>query len=254
MLLKEFKADKLTVKLYDTRAALGEAAAAEAADCMRALLARQDHINMIFAAAPSQNEFLSALIKAEGIDWPRVNAFHMDEYVGLDAQTAPQSFARFLKDALFDRVPFGRVELIDGRADPQAEQARYSELLRRFPVDIVCMGIGENGHIAFNDPGVADFSDPHLIKTVALDDVCRNQQVHDGCFAQLSDVPTHAYTLTVPALMAARYHFCMVPAATKAQAVRAAVRGPIGEACPATALRGAPSATLYCDADSGALL
>ena len=254
MLTKTFQKDKLTVKIYDTRAAMGRDAAREAAACMRALLAEKDEINMIFAAAPSQNEFLAALAEEPDIDWGRINAYHMDEYVGLDCDAAPQSFARFLKDALFDRVPFRTVNLLNGKGDAQAEAARYSELLRAHPVDIVCMGIGENGHIAFNDPGVADFNDDKLVKVVPLDLTCRTQQVHDGCFAKLEDVPTHAFTLTIPALMAAAHHFCMVPAATKAEAVRATLTGPIAETCPATILRTAPHATLYCDGDSASLL
>jgi glucosamine-6-phosphate deaminase len=131
---------------------------------------------------------------------------------------------------------------------------RYSKLLKEFPVDIVCMGIGENGHVAFNDPPVADFKDPKLVKIVALDPVCREQQVHDGCFATLDDVFTHAFTLTVPALMSAKYLNCIVPAATKAQAVERTVNGPIRESCPASILREQPHAVLYLDKDSSSKL
>ena len=254
MLTNTFQKDKLTVRIYDTRAALGAEDAKEAAACLRALLAEKDEVNMIFAAAPSQNEFLAALAAEPDIDWKRVNAFHMDEYVGLDCDAAPQSFARFLKDALFDRVPFKAVYLLNGKGEAQAEARRYADLLQQYPVDIVCMGIGENGHIAFNDPGVADFHDDKLVKVVPLDLTCRTQQVHDGCFERLEEVPTHAFTLTIPALMAAAHHFCMVPASTKAQAVRATLTGPISETCPAAILRTAPHATLYCDADSASLL
>ena len=185
-----------------------------------------------------------------------MNAFHMDEYIGL-APDAPQGFANFLRAAIFTKVPFRSVNCLDGTAasrDPAAECARYSQLLRRFPVDITCMGIGENGHIAFNDPPVADFDDPALVKPVALDEICRNQQVHDGCFATLDDVPTHALTLTVPALMHAAQVFCVVPAATKARAVRDTLLGDIRTACPASILRRHPAATLYLDADSASLL
>jgi len=254
MLVRSFEKDRLRVKIYDTRAAMGVEAAKDAAACMKKLLETKRTINVIFAAAPSQNEFLAALAKEPGIDWKRVNAFHMDEYVGLDCDTAPQSFARFLKDAIFDVVPFGSVSLLNGRADPEAEAARYSALLRANPADIVCMGIGENGHIAFNDPGEAEFHDSKLVKTVALDLTCRTQQVHDGCFAALEDVPTHAFTLTIPALMAAKHHFCVVPAPTKASAVYETVNGPVCEACPASILRCAPDATLYCDSDSASRL
>ena len=248
------KKDALRVWVHEKRTLMGEAAARDIAEEMRRLLEEKDEINMIFAAAPSQNEFLAALVKEPDIDWKRVNAFHMDEYVGLDCDTAPQSFARFLKDAIFDVVPFGSVSLLNGKGDPEAEAERYSALLRANPVDIVCMGIGENGHIAFNDPGEADFHDSKLVKIVALDLTCRTQQVHDGCFKALEDVPTHAFTLTIPALMAAQHHFCVVPAPTKAAAVCETINGPISEACPATILRTAPDATLYCDSDSASKL
>lgn len=143
----------------------------------------------------------------------------MDEYIGLAAD-APQGFGNFLRGRLFGRLPFGQVFYLDGQAaDPQAECARYSALLAEYPVDIVCLGIGENGHIAFNDPHVARFDDPVRVKVVDLDDKCRRQQVHDGCFASLGQVPTHALTLTIPALTAASGMYCIVPAQTKARAV-----------------------------------
>ena len=236
---KTISINQFRVKIYDTRAEMGFCAADEAAAAIRGVLAQKEECNMIFAAAPSQNEMLAALAAQPGIEWNRVNAFHMDEYIGL-APDAPQGFANFLRAAIFTKVPFRSVNCLDGTAasrDPAAECARYSQLLRRFPVDITCMGIGENGHIAFNDPPVADFDDPALVKPVALDEICRNQQVHDGCFATLDDVPTHALTLTVPALMHAAQVFCVVPAATKARAVRDTLLGDIRTACPASILR-----------------
>ena len=242
-----------TVKRFDTRAEMGAQAAAEVREAIVALLAKKQTILMIFAAAPSQNEFLAALAADPAVDFTRIEALHMDEYVGLPAD-APQGFGNFLRDRLFGLVPFKAVHYINGgAADIQAECARYGALLKD-GVDIVCMGIGENGHIAFNDPHEADFNDPAAVKRVALDEVCRMQQVHDGCFRQLSDVPTHALTLTIPTLMNAEYHFCMVPAATKAEAVHRTVYGPIGAACPATSLRLCRHAVLYVDRDSGAKL
>lgn len=244
------------IKIYDTRAEMGCDAADDIAEAIRGVLARKEACNMIFAAAPSQNEMLAALAAQPDIEWERVNAFHMDEYIGL-APDAPQGFANFLRDAIFDKVPFRSVNCLDGAAateDTAAECARYSALLCREPVDITCMGIGENGHIAFNDPPVADFDDPELVKPVALDEICRNQQVHDGCFASLEQVPTHALTLTVPALMHAAQVFCVVPAATKARAVRDTMLGEITTACPASILRRHKAATLYLDQDSAGLL
>ncbi len=248
--MKAFIKDRLTVRILNSRDEMGKAAARDIASEMRRLLARKDEINMIFAAAPSQNETLAALAEEEGIDWDRVNAFHMDEYVGLQ-HGAPQSFASYLTEHLFALVPLRSVNLIDPSQDAEEEAARYAALLEAHPADITVLGIGENGHIAFNDPGVADFHDPVLVKKVPLDRVCRMQQVHDGCFPALDDVPEYALTLTIPALTRAGAMFCSVPAATKAEAVFATVTGPIGESCPATILRTHPHAVLYCDPDSG---
>lgn len=252
--IMDFYQDKLHVRSYATRPEMGAAAAEEGAALLRKLLSEKDSVRVIFAAAPSQNEFLDALCSAPGIDWGRVTAFHMDEYIGLHPD-APQGFGNFLRAHIFDRLPFGTIHFLNGGAvDPAAECARYGTLLREAPIDIVFLGIGENGHIAFNDPPVADFADLETVKIVPLDEICRNQQVHDGCFAALEQVPTHAMTLTVPALAGAAHHFCIVPAPTKAEAVRACIRGEITTACPAAILRTCPDAALYLDADSSALL
>lgn len=240
-------------RCYQTRAAMGRAAAQDVSRTIRELLETQPTVAMIFAAAPSQEEFLAALASDPGVDFTRVIAFHMDEYVGLPAH-APQRFGNFLEERLFGKAPFAQVHYLDGNAPEAEECVRYGALLARQPIDIVCMGIGENGHIAFNDPPVADFRDPVLVKRVELDSVCRMQQVHDECFETLEDVPTHALTLTIPALMRANHHFCMVPAATKAEAVRRTVMGPIETACPASILRTGKRVILYTDADSGACL
>ena len=251
--MKTLHKDKLLIHIAPTRIEMGQKATCDIAACILRLLEEKEQINMIFAAAPSQNEVLASLAADTRIPWQRINAFHMDEYIGIP-KNAPQSFANFLKDALFDRLPFRTVNLLDCTAEPTAECARYAALLEQNPVDIVCMGIGENGHIAFNDPHVAYFNDPAMVKIVELDEKCRNQQVHDGCFATLSDVPTHAMTLTIPALMRASYCFCVVPASTKAQAVRNTVLDAVSESCPASILRKKENAVLYCDADSAALL
>lgn len=251
--MKKLLFDLLRVEVYDTRGEMGAAAARDIAAAIRQVLAEKDCCNMIFAAAPSQNEVLAVLAADKTVDFTRIRAFHMDEYIGL-APDAPQGFGNFLRRALFDKAPFKEVHYLRGNEAPEAECARYAALLERYPVDIVCLGIGENGHVAFNDPPVADFSDPALVKKVALDPVCRQQQVNDGCFGALSQVPTHALTLTVPALMGGKRLFCVVPASTKAQAVRDTLYGPISEACPASALRRHGGAKLYLDPDSAALL
>lgn len=245
---------KLKVKVYDSRAALGEEAAKEAGAKIKELLSTKKEINMIFAAAPSQNEFLASLSSDNSIDWSRINAFHMDEYIGLDSE-APQAFGKFLRDRLFGKLPFKTVNYIDGCAeDIKSECARYTELLRKNPPDIVCMGIGENGHIAFNDPHVAFFNDPQMVKVVELDEKCKRQQVNDGCFSSMEKVPAIALTLTIPALLAGSYIFCMVPGRTKTEAVYNTVKGAITEACPASILRTHEKAVLYVDAESGAML
>lgn len=253
MLTKTFEADRLSVKVYDTRRNMGVAAAADVAACMKKILAEKDCIYMIFAAAPSQNEMLEALIAEPGIEWNRVHALHMDEYVNLPSD-APQGFGNFLRRAIFDKVPFASVNLIGTDADSEATCRRYDSILSEHIVDIVCMGIGENGHIAFNDPHVADFKDPEKIKKVDLDQKCRQQQVNDGCFRSIDEVPTHALTLTIPTLFNVKSIFCVVPAATKAEAVRNTVQGPVTEACPASILRTHPNAVLYTDLDSASLI
>ncbi len=246
--------DKLQVKKAESRAWMGVFAAADCAETLRCLLSVKDTVSMIFAAAPSQNETLAALIKEPDIDWSRVVAFHMDEYVGL-ANDHPQSFGTYLREHVFDKLPFKAVHYIHGdAADPAAECARYGKLLADNPVDIVCLGIGENGHIAFNDPGVADFDDPYPVKLAKLDDICRMQQVHDGCFPTIDHVPTHAFTLTIPSLTSAGHLFCSVPASTKAEAVYRTCREEVSEDCPATIMRNHPHAVLYCDGDSGVKL
>ena len=251
--MKEFTADRLRVFVLPSRKEMGEKAAADIVAAVKQLLKTRAEINMIFAAAPSQNEVLHALAESD-VAWNRVNAFHMDEYIGLP-KNAPQGFGNFLTQQLFGLVPFRSVQLIDSAAtDAEAECRRYAALLQAYPADIIVMGIGENGHIAFNDPPVADFSDPLTVKPVALDPICRQQQVNDGCFASLQQVPTHAITLTCPVFLNAPRLFCIVPAPTKAEAVLRTVHGAVNESCPASLLRRHPNAALYLEPASAALL
>jgi glucosamine-6-phosphate deaminase len=253
-IIKEFQKDKLKVKVYDNRTSMGGSAAVEAAILIKNLLTVRKEINIIFAAAPSQNDFLEALINMKDIDWSRINAFHMDEYIGLEP-SAPQGFGNFLKAKIFEKVSFKSENYINGNAeDVQKECERYSKLICCDDIDIVFMGIGENGHIAFNDPHVALFDDKETVKTVELDEKCRRQQVNDGCFASIEAVPTHALTLTIPALFSGKNIFCIVPAKTKAEAVFNTINGDITEECPASILRRHDKAVLYADADSASLL
>lgn len=241
--------DLLKIEVSRTREEMGAAAAEEAAAYMNEILSGKEEINVVFAAAPSQSDFLAALSKKD-IPWDRVNAWHMDEYVGL-GKDAPQRFGMFLDRHIFGIVPFRSVHyLFKEGASAEEMCAEYADALKAVHIDIVFMGIGENGHIAFNDPHVARFDDPEAVKIVGLDDSCREQQVHDGCFPNFDAVPTHALTLTIPVMMSADRIFNIVPTAFKANAVKAAVDGPVSETCPASVLRRHRNATLYLDTDS----
>ena len=253
--MKTFSKDKLNVKIMENRTQMGEVAAKDIHDRMLLLLSEKETINMIFAAAPSQNDVLSSLIKYDDIEWNRINAFHMDEYIGLGEALKDRSFSTYLTDHIFGKVPFKSINLINSTAtDAKAECERYTKILNDNPTDIVVMGIGENGHIAFNDPWVAKFDDEYVVKVVDLDDVCRQQQVNDGCFENIDLVPKQAMTLTCPTLTRANHLFCIVPAITKANAVKTTIEGDISEDCPATLLRRHDDATLYLDGDSSSLL
>ncbi len=251
--MKTIKKDELTVKIFENRQIMGEFAAQDIKNCIACLLSKKKEINMIFAAAPSQNDVLKSLAEDKSIEWNRINAYHMDEYIGLD-KNAPQGFGNFLKEHIFGLVPFKSVNYIDTTAEPEKEAERYGELLKKNPTDIVILGIGENGHIAFNDPPVADFNDKKVVKSVKLDQVCRQQQVNDGCFKSINEVPTHALTLTIPTLISATHLFCIVPAQTKAKAVYETLNGTVDEHCPASILRTQKNAVLYLDDKSSALL
>ena len=245
--------DSLTIKIFESRTAMGSDAANLVSERISELLKTKQFVNMIFAAAPSQNDFLEELINKD-IEWSRINAFHMDEYVGLDAN-APQGFGNFLKDRLFKKVSFRSVQYLNGNADNlEAECDRYANLLGLQPADIVCMGIGENTHLAFNDPHVADFNDPRTVKIVDLDIECRQQQVNDGCFSTIDEVPAYALTLTVPALVKADYVYCMVPGGKKAKAVYHTLNDSITEKYPSTILRKHPNAILFIDEKSSMLI
>ena len=254
MIIKNYNVEKLNVRVFDTRSAMGKCAGDEAALEIVKVINEKGCANVLFAAAPSQNETLETLCSHTEIDWTKVNAFHMDEYVGLD-EKHPAGFRNFLKRAIFDRFKFKSVNLLGGNAlNPDKTAEEYSKLLRENPLDICLCGIGENGHIAFNDPAVADFNDPKLVKVVQLDEKCRMQQVHDGCFERIEDVPTHALTVTIPGMCCAKTMICSVPAATKAQAVKDMTTAEISQACPCTILRKHNDARLYCDKDSASLV
>ncbi|GAB2992718.1 hypothetical protein GCM10027284_07110 [Cyclobacterium sediminis] len=239
----------MNLNIYQSRNEMGIAAGKAVEDKIITLLKEKDYLRIIFAAAPSQSEMLHYLASCKSIPWERIIAFHMDEYIGLSKES-PALFSNFLRRHLFDQVPFKEVHLLDGEADPKAEVARYSDLLNEAPIDIVCLGIGENGHIAFNDPSVADFQDPQTVKEVVLETPCRQQQVNDGCFAQLSEVPETALSLTIPTLINADHLICVVPGAAKRAAVYQTLFGEISTQCPGTILRKSEHCSLYLDQDS----
>lgn len=243
----------MKIHVDQNRAALGNAAGKAIASALREAIASKGSVTVAFAAAPSQNETLATLIAEPGIAWDNVTAYHLDEYAAATADS-PHSFRRYLNEHVFHRVVPAAFHQIAGEAHDQgAECARYASLLPATGFDIALLGIGENGHLAFNDPP-CDFADPAPVRVVELDEACRVQQVHDGAFQTLSDVPTHAFTLTVPALMKAREVFVMVPGAAKAQAVEAALQGPLTNLCPASILRTHARVAIFLDEDSAARL
>jgi glucosamine-6-phosphate deaminase len=251
---EEYLIDKLEVKIYPDRNILGKSAAKDIHDKMIEIAKTKKDIRMIFAAAPSQNEVLYELSQMDDIPWELVTAFHMDEYIGLHP-AAEQLFGNFLKEHLFSKVVFKTVNYI--KSDPQNiedECRRYSGLLNEAPIDIVSLGIGENGHIAFNDPPFADFHDKQKVKVVKLDQISRQQQVNDGCFSSIEFVPEKAITLTIPALLSADSLFTIVPGKSKARAVAESLLGKISESCPASVLRNHSNAKLYLDIDSALFL
>lgn len=245
--------DELITRVYPSNEALGQAAAAAAAEIIAAAIRARGEANVIIATGNSQLSFLAALRQDPGINWGAVNVFHMDEYLGLPPGH-PASFPAFLRRHLLDGLQpkaFFPVEV--DAADPESGCAAYARLLRTHPADLCALGIGENGHLAFNDPPFADFADPAWVKVVRLAEASRRQQAGEGHFATVADVPTHAVTLTIPALLAARQVLAIVPEARKAEAVARALRGPISEDCPASLLRQQAHVQLFLDPDSARL-
>ena len=239
--------DNLVIEIHENRTLAGQAAGNHAAAELRRILHEKEEARVIFASAPSQKECLDTLVAATGINWKNVTAFHMDEYIGLPKDSR-QRFANNLKENLFDRLNFGAVHLLDSD-DPEILCDNYAKLLSHKPIDMVCLGVGENGHLAFNDPPVADFNDPKVIKIVELDAKCRHQQVNDGCFSTFDAVPKFAVTLTIPVLLSANCLVCTVPGRSKHDAIKRLCEGGISTDCPASILRKHHNCTLYTDND-----
>jgi glucosamine-6-phosphate deaminase len=251
---RELSVDALTVRVHDSMDGLAHDAATEVEHAISGAIAARGAANVMLATGNSQLAFLAVLVESDRLDWSKVTAFHMDEYVGIDPGHAA-SFQRYMRERVTARVPIGAFHYLDGDAvDPQAEAARYAALLETHPLDVCCLGIGENGHLAFNDPPVADFDDPVRVKVVTLDDACRRQQVGEGHFATVTDVPPQAITVTIPALLSAARVVAVVPEQRKADAVHAALTGPVSTACPASALRTCAAAVLLLDTESASRL
>lgn len=252
--LRSFLVDKARVYIFQTKQDTSEAAALEAASILRSALAQRGSARIIVGTGNSQDDMVRTLVQAPGLDWSRMEVFHMDEYVGMSAEH-PASFRCWLKTHLVDIVHPGKAHYLQGDApDSSQECERYAALLHSAPIDICFIGFGENGHIAFNDPGVADFHDPVAVKRVTMDERCRRQQVGEGHFPTLEAVPKEALTLTCPELLRAEHLICTVPDQRKAEAVKNALTGPITEACPSSLVRTHPAAAIYLDADSASLL
>jgi len=248
----EMKKDDLPVSIYQTNLEMGTAAAEEAAGVIRKATQDNGHANIIIATGNSQLTFLEALSSREDVDWPLVNIFHMDEYVGIPADH-PASFPLFLHRHIIDKVKPGNFYPIIGQTkDPQETCRLYEKLLRENPVDLCALGIGENGHLAFNDPPLARFDEPKWVHVVRLVDSCKRQQVGEGHFKSIEDVPAEAISLTIPALLAAKRVLAIVPEGRKADIIAQALTGAVSPLCPASILRQTAHAHLYLDANSGA--
>lgn len=247
--LFEGKKDNLHYYVTKNRDEMGELAADLTVNKIKEVLKYKEEARIIFASAPSQNEFLEHLTANKEIDWSRIAGFHMDEYIGL-TEDSDQWFRKYLEENLINKVSFKKFHFIDGTKDANEMEVIYTDLLTEHPIDICCLGIGENGHIAFNDPPVADFNDQKVIKKVELDKYSRQQQVNDGCFLKLDEVPTHALSLTIPALVSATTMICTVPGPTKKEAVQKVLNDEISTHCPATILRRHQDAHLMLDEEA----
>jgi glucosamine-6-phosphate deaminase len=247
--LRDQIVDGMQVRVYTNTQDAGDAAALHAAAAIERAVSTRGKARVIFASAPSQLAMLTSLVEQPGIPWQHVEAYHMDEYIGIDAE-APHSFGNWTSQRLAP-AGVGRLELIRPGDDPDTEARRYGALVTGEPVDLTCMGIGVNGHIAFNEPDRCQFDDPEPARVVELTEASRIQQVDDGCFHTIDDVPRTAVTLTVPTLLRADTIVMTASGAHKARAVKAMLTGPVGPGCPATAVRGRPDARIFLDAAAG---
>lgn len=250
---RQFTIDKMNVQVFSDKQQVGIASAKFVADQLRHVIAEKGEANLVVATGNSQHEFLLALRQIDYVDWKKITVFHLDEYIGLPA-VHPASFRGYLQEWLFDHISFGEVHLLDGDGnDPESECIRYSKLLEGREIDVACIGIGENGHLAFNDPP-ADFNTDAIIDIVTLDKACRQQQVGEGHFASFLDVPTQALSMSIPVILSANVISCVVPDQRKADAVKCASEEPITPMCPASILRTHSDCQLFLDTNSASKL
>ncbi len=248
-----FQCGSARIHIYPTTEALGAAAAARAASLIRSAIEKHQRARVIVATGNSQLPLVNALVQQK-LDWKAVEIFHMDEYAGMSADH-PASFRRWIRMRVEEKVHPRKTNYLAGdAADLDAEMMRYTALLRAAPIDLAFVGFGENGHIAFNDPHVANFNDPATVKLITLDEASRKQQAGEGHFKDLESVPRKALTVTCSGLFRSESWVCCVPELRKAQAVRNALEGPVSESCPASLVRRHPNADVYLDADSASLL
>lgn len=240
------------ILIHDDRKSLGYAAAVQASAAIKRSISERGKARIIGASAASQFEFLEALTAAPGIDWSRVELFHLDEYIGLP-MTHPASFCKFLQDRLIAKTGIAKFHLLDGEGDTREVIRKTGEAISSAPIDVAFVGIGENGHLAFNDPP-ADFvtEEPYIV--VDLDETCRRQQVEEGWFPSLESVPRHAISMSVKQVLKAKYILAIVPGPRKAEAIRACFEGPVNPGAPASILRTHANAAIYLDKESSALL
>ena len=249
-----FTVGKASVQIFPSQFAASQAAASKAAAILSAGISESGLVRIIVGTGLSQADMIDILARSTGLDWSRVEVFHMDEYVGL-SRSHPASFRGWLESRLVELVHPKQVNYLNADApDLTRECRRYGELLCAAPIDLCFLGFGENGHIAFNDPHVADFSDPLIVKRVTLDEKCRRQQVGEKNFDTLNLVPQEALTITCPVLLSAKYLICCVPERRKAEAVRDALEGPLSQSCPASIVRTHPQAFIFLDRNSASLL
>ncbi|WP_066381291.1 MULTISPECIES: glucosamine-6-phosphate deaminase [unclassified Anabaena] len=249
-----FHVDHLRVQIYQSEADMAEDVAAIARQYLHSVLQQQDTAAVLLATGNSQLKFLDALIALGGLDWSRITLFHLDEYLGISADH-PASFRRYMRERVEQRVYPRRFHYIAGDTlEPLTECDRYTQLLQAQPLDLCCLGVGENGHLAFNDPAVANFQDSYSVKLVKLDTANRQQQVNTGQFPNLDSVPQYAFTVTLPLICSAKKILCLAPESRKAQVVKTMLQGTINTDCPASILRQQPQANLFLDQNSASLL